>query len=100
MQEQGDMRNGGKAQLTTGKPILTYETKLNAIGDSLGDLASSEDEKVGVDKDDDEYDTELSKLSEDDEPGWVMGIVSEMIQHGLESFWEKQMMLDDLTRLG
>jgi hypothetical protein len=42
---------------------------LNAIRDSLSDLASSEDEEDGEDEDDDEEDTGHGKLSEDDEPG-------------------------------
>jgi hypothetical protein len=36
---------------------------LNAIGDSLSDLASSEDVEDGEDKDDDEQDTGHGKLS-------------------------------------
>ena len=42
---------------------------LNAIGDSLSDLVSSNDEQDGEDEEDDEEDTELGKLSDDDEPG-------------------------------
>jgi len=42
---------------------------LNGIGDSLSALAISKDEEDGEDKDDEEEDTELGKLSEEDEPG-------------------------------
>jgi len=63
----------------------------NAIGDSLSDLASSQDKEDGEDKDDDEEDTELHKLSEDDEPGWVMGTISKRVQHRMESFRQMQM---------
>jgi hypothetical protein len=48
---------------------------LNAIGDSMSDLASSQDEDDGDDEDDDGEDTWLDKLSEDDKPGWVMGTI-------------------------
>jgi len=53
---------------------------LNPIGDSLSDLASSEDEEDGEDEDDDEEDTELGKLSKDDEPGWVMGTITKTVK--------------------
>jgi len=58
---------------------------LNATGDSLSDLVSSDDEEVGEDKDDDEQDTGHGKLSDDDEPGWVMGTITKTVQHHVES---------------
>jgi hypothetical protein len=58
---------------------------LNAIGNSLSNLACSEDQDYGEYKDDDEDDTELGKLSEDDKPLWVMGTISKMVQHQMES---------------
>jgi len=61
------MRHVENAQLTTTKPETSFEEMLNAIGDSLSNLASSNNEEDGEDEDDEE-DTELSKLSEDDEP--------------------------------
>jgi len=53
MQELKDMTTA------TGKPETTFEEMLNAIGDSLSDLASSDDEQDGADEEDDEVDTEL-----------------------------------------
>jgi len=73
---------------------------LNAIGDSLSDLASSKDEEDGEDEDDDEEDTGHGKLSEEDEPGWAMGTISKTVQHRMESFPQKQMRLDQLTQPG
>ena len=70
---------------------------LNAIGDSLSDLATSDDEQDGEAREDQEEDTELGKLS-DDEPGWVMGTISKNVQHCMESFWQKQMRRDELTQ--
>jgi len=97
MQEQENMGNVEKGQLITTKPEITFVEMLNAIGDSLSDLASSEDEEHGEDEDDDEEeDTGHGKLSEDDEPGWVMGTTSKMVPHHMESFRQKQMMLHQL----
>jgi len=48
------MGNVEKAQSTITKPEITFEGMLNAIGDSLSDLASSDDEEDGEDEDDDE----------------------------------------------
>jgi len=100
MQEQEHMRNVEKAQSTATKPETTIEEMLNASGDSLSDLVSSEDEEDGQDEDDDEEDTEPGKLSEDDEPGWAMGTISKTVQHRMESFWQKQMRLGGLTQAG
>ena len=94
------MRNVEKARSTTTKSETTFEEMLNAIGDSLSDRASSEDEVDGEDKDDDAEDTELGKLSEDDEPGWVMGTISKMVQHRMVSFRLKQMRLEKLMQPG
>jgi len=62
---------------------------LIAIGDSLSDLASSDDGEDGEDEDDEE--TELGKLSDDDKPGWVMGTITKTVQQRMESFRQKQM---------
>jgi len=100
MQEQEHMENVEKGQSTTTKPQITFEEILNAIGDSLSDLASSDDEEDGEDEDDDEEDTEHGKMSEDDEPGWVMGTISKTVQHRIESIRQKQLRLDELTQPG
>jgi hypothetical protein len=71
---------------------------LNAIGDSLSDLASSEDEEDGADEGGDETDPELGKLSEDDEPGWVIGTISRTVQLRMQSIWQKHMKLNELTQ--
>jgi len=68
-------------ELTTTKLERKFKEMLDAIGDGLRDLASSDDEEDGEDKDDDEYDTELARLSKDDQPGWVMATTSNMVQY-------------------
>jgi len=72
---------------TTRKSETTFEVMLNTtIGESLSDLASSDNEQDREDQEDGEEDTELSKLSDDDELGWVMGTISKTAQHHMQSF--------------
>jgi len=98
MQEQEHILSVEKARSTTTKPEMTLEEMLNAIGDSLSNLASSDDEEDGKDEDDDEEDTELGKLSEDDEPGWVIGTIFKTVKDWIESFQQKQKRLDELMQ--
>ena len=53
-----------------------------AIGDSLSDLASSDNGEDGEDEDDEE--TEQGQLSEDDEPSWVIGTNTNMVQQRMD----------------
>jgi len=73
---------------------------LNAIVDSLSDLACSDHEKDTEVEQDDETNTELGKLSEDDELSWVMGTISTMVQHRMESVRQTRMKVDKLTKPG
>jgi len=100
MQEQEHMRNVEKVWWTTTKPETTFEVMVNAIGDTLSDCASSEDDEDGEVVDDDEEDTELRKLSEDDEPGWMKGTISKSVQRRMESFRQNPMRIDELTQPG
>jgi len=97
-QEQDDMKHAEIAGVMFREPEMTFEEMLVAIGDSLSDLASSDDGEDGEDEDDEE--TEQGKLSEDDKPGWVMGIITKTVQHRMERFRQKQMKLDELTQPG
>ena len=99
MQEQENMRNVANTQSTITKSETTFEEMLNAMGDTLSDLASSDNQEEGEDKDDEE-DAEFGKLSEDNEPGWVMGTITKTVQHRRESFGQKQMKLDELMQPG
>jgi len=92
------MRNDEKAGLTTAKPESTFNVMLNAIGDSLSDHSSSKDVEDAEGEEDDEDDPAGGKLSEDDEPGWVMGTISKTVQYRMERFREKQLKLDQLTQ--
>jgi hypothetical protein len=82
-QEQDDMTHGEIAGLTPKEPEMTFEVMKAAIGDSLSDLASSDNGEDGEDQDEE---TELAKLSEDDEPGRVMGTISKTVQQRKETF--------------
>jgi hypothetical protein len=97
-QEEDNMTHAEIVGLMSREPEKTFEEMLVAIGDSLGDLASSDDGEDGEDEDDEE--TEQGKLSDDDEPGWVMGTITKMVQQRMESFRQKQMKLDELTQPG
>jgi len=94
------MRYAEKVGLTTTEPGTTFEEMLNAIRDSLSDLASSD---PGEDAEEEEYDKEDlagGKLSAEDEPSWVMGTISEMILHRMEHYRQQQMKLDQFTQPG
>jgi len=86
------------AGLTSREPEETFEEMPVAIRDSLSDLASADDGEDGDEEDDEE--TEQGNLSEDDEPGWVMGTITKTVQQRMERFRQKQMKLDELTQLG
>jgi len=94
------MRNAEKAGFTATKPETTSEEMLNAIRDGLSDLASSNDGEDGEDADDDEEDPSGGKFSKDDEHGWVMGTISNMVPYRMERFRQKQMQRDDSTQPG
>jgi len=95
-QEQDEVMHAEIAELTFSEPQKQCEEMLFAIGDSLSDLASSDD---GEDGENEHYEeTERGKLSEDDEPGWVMGTITKTVQQRMERFRQKQIKLDDLTQ--
>jgi hypothetical protein len=66
-QEQDDMTHADFAGLNGREPERTFEEMLVAIGETLSDLARSNDGEVGEGEDDKE--TVEGQLSEDDEPG-------------------------------
>jgi hypothetical protein len=62
----------------------TFEGMMVAIGDSLSDLASSDD---GEDEEvEDDEKTEQVELSKDDEPDWVMGTIIKMVHQHMKRF--------------
>ena len=80
--EKEDMRSVESGRLTYREPVQMVEEMMDAIGDSLSDLASLDDEEDGEDVED----SEQGKLSENDEPGWVMGTISKTVQQRMERF--------------
>ena len=92
------MTHAQLAGLTSRELNKTFEKMLIAIGVSLSDLASSHDGEDGEDEDEEE--TEQGIPSEDDEPSWVMGTITKLVQHRMVRFRQKQMKFDELTQLG
>jgi len=90
-QEQDNMTHAEIAGLTPRAPEKTVVEMMAAIGDSLSDLASSND---GEDGEDEDEETELGQLSEADEPGWVMGTITKTVQQRMDSFQQKWMKLE------
>jgi len=64
----------------------------------VSDGVSSDEEEDRQDEEDDDENTAHSKLSEDDEPGWVMGMILKTVPHRMVSIWQKQTRLDELTQ--
>jgi len=95
-EEQDDMTHVEIAGLTSREPKKTFQVMLVAIRDSLSDLISSDDGEDGEEEDDE--DTEQGNLSEDDEPGWVLGTITKTVQQCMERFQQKQTDLDELTQ--
>jgi hypothetical protein len=94
MQEQQHRGNIEMGRSTITKPAISFEEMLNAIRDSMSDLASSEDEEDWADKDDDEEDTGIGKLSEDDKPSWVMSTISKTVGHRMQCLLPQEFRLD------
>jgi len=83
-QEQDDMMHTEIVGLTSREPEKTLEEMMAAIADSLSDLASFDDGEDGQNEDEE---TEQGKLSEDDEPGWVMGTITKTVQAAHGELW-------------
>jgi hypothetical protein len=56
--------------------------------------------RMGQEEEDHSENTELGKPSDDDEPGWVMGTITNTVQHRMERILQKRMRPDELTQLG
>jgi len=77
-QEQDHMKHAEIAGVTYREPEKSFQEMLVAIGVSLSDLASSDNWEDGEDEDDEN--SEQGKLSDNDEPGWVMGTITKTVQ--------------------
>jgi hypothetical protein len=95
-QEQDDLTHAEIAGLTAWEPEMTFEEMLVTIGDCLSDLPSYDDGEDGEAEDDEG--TEQGKLSDDDEPSWVMGKITNTVQQRMEGCRQMQMKLDELTQ--
>ena len=86
-QEQEDMRKVENVGLTTRESKKMFQEMMVAMGDSLSDLAYSDDEDDGDDDNDD--DTVLVTLSKNDEPRWVISTMPKMSQQRIDVFQQK-----------
>jgi len=97
-QEQEDIEAAENAGLRTRQPEETFHQLTVATGDSLSDMASSDDCDDGEDEDNEQ--TTQGQLSHDDKPGCVMGTITKTVQQRMERFRQKQMQHDELTQPG
>jgi hypothetical protein len=65
------MTNAANTELATRKSEKSIQKMLNATRDSLSNLASSSDEEDGEVEHDNEEETELGQLSNDDKLSWA-----------------------------
>jgi len=84
--------------LTNPEPDKAFQEMIVAIRDSLSDLASSNDGQDGEDEDDEEK--EQGQLSKDDEPGGVMGTITNTGPQRLERCRQKPLKLDEFSQPG
>jgi hypothetical protein len=85
------------AGLTSREPEMTLEEMMPAIGDSLRDLACSDN---GEDGEDEDEETEQGKRCADNEPRCVMDTISKTVPQCMESFQLKLAKLDEFTQPG
>jgi len=97
-QEQEDTEAAQNTGLTTREPEKTSQEMMVTMGDNLSDITNSNDGEDTEDEDDD--DTAQGQLSEDKEPGRVMGTISKTVQLQMERFRQMVMNLAELTQLG
>jgi hypothetical protein len=76
----------------------TIQEMMVAHGDSLSHSASFNDGEDGEEENDEEV--LRGQLSEDDEPDWVMSIITNMVKQCMEMFPPKQMKIDKLIQPG
>ena len=97
-QEQQDIEATKNAGLKTRQPEKVFSDMIIVVGDSVSDIITSDDGEDGEDEHDEE--AEQRQLSEDDEPSWVMGIITKTLPRGMDRFRQMQIKLDELTQLG
>jgi hypothetical protein len=77
-QEQDDISGAEIAGLMSREPKMPFGEMLVVIAYTLSSLASSDNAEDVEDEDDEE--TDQGKVSEDDEPGWVMGTITKTVR--------------------
>jgi hypothetical protein len=101
MQELKDITSAENTGATTRKLESTFEEMFNAIQDIPRYFACSDNELDGDDFDDDEEDTVIGKLCDDDgDPGRLIGPISKAVEHRMERFRQKHMRLPTVSQPG
>ena len=77
-QDQEDTNKAEIAGLKNRQSEITFQEMMVAIGDSLSDLASSDDGRDEEDEDDEQ--TAQGHPSKDDESSWVMGTITKTVR--------------------
>lgn len=85
--------------MPTRVPKNSFEEILIAIEACLSNLAILDDKEDVDVKADDRNGSELGKLSENDEPGWVMGTLSKEVPQSMETYLVMEIWHDELTQL-
>lgn len=75
----------------------SFKERPNTLGDNLNSFPTFGNDKDVEDEDSDDEESNLGKLSEDNEPSWVVGTTCKTVRHCIESFWQTQMRLHKLT---
>jgi hypothetical protein len=88
-------------RLATGTTKMTFQEMMEAIGDDVEDVMSSDEDH---DEENDEDDKDDTKLSDDDENeyecDWVVGTINQLVQQRLHTFRAKRIKLEELTASG
>jgi len=96
--EQEAMQNAANVELATKEPEIPSKHMMIAIGEGLSNHAYFKTVEDGHDKDDE--DTELGKLSEDDQPGWVVATMPITAQQRMQTYRQMWIKLDELIQPG
>jgi hypothetical protein len=70
-----------------GTTEMTFEEMLEAIGESVDAVSTSDEADDDEDDEQDGDDNNDAKLSDDDQPEWVVGTIDKSIEERLNTFW-------------
>jgi hypothetical protein len=83
-----------------GTTKMTFEEMLEAIGDSVDNVATSDEEDNDEDNEEDGEDNNDAKLGNGNEPEWVVDTINQSVPAQLDLLLTKEMNFVELTTLG